>query len=150
VEVGVELRGRINPDQERFGFFFFYLFFFFLLAGWSHRREGMEENYNPWFRLSYAENISSRSVPMPKNKNKNKKTKTKKTQKTPKTKNPTNPTKPKNTWNYAQTLCYTSYQPLTFNHSQQWALPLACRLLAEPTSPSQKIFFTQKPLVSFW
>lgn len=49
--VGMELREGKNPDQDRFCFF--QTFFFFLAKG-SHRREGKEENYNPWFRLSYA------------------------------------------------------------------------------------------------
>lgn len=49
----MELRGGKNPDQDRW--FFFHLFFlFFFLAKGSHKREGKEENYNPWFRLSYA------------------------------------------------------------------------------------------------
>lgn len=45
--VGVELKGGKKPEQGRF------LNFFFLAKG-SQRREGKEENYNPWFRLSYA------------------------------------------------------------------------------------------------
>lgn len=51
--VGMELREGKNPDQDRFCLFFSNFFFFFLAKG-SHRREGKEENYNPWFRLSYA------------------------------------------------------------------------------------------------
>lgn len=53
----------------------------------------MEENYDPWFRMSYAENITSRSLPMPKKKKKPKKKNHQKTP--PKTKNPTNPKKTK-------------------------------------------------------
>lgn len=45
--VGVELKGGKKPEQGRF-------FNFFFLAKGSQRREGKEENYNPWFRLSYA------------------------------------------------------------------------------------------------
>lgn len=41
-------KGRKKPIPE------FLIFFFFFLAKGSHRREGKEENYNPWFRLSYA------------------------------------------------------------------------------------------------
>ena len=82
----MELRGGKNPDQDRSFFFFlvFSFFLFFFLAKGSHRREGKEENYNPWFGLSYAGKYVFLISPHAKKK-KNKKTK--------------NPT-----WNYAQSL----------------------------------------------
>lgn len=48
-------KGRKNPDQDKCFFLTFFFFFFFsFFAKGSHRREGKEENYNPWTGLSYA------------------------------------------------------------------------------------------------
>lgn len=49
-------KGRKNPDQDKCFFFnlLFLLLLFSFFAKGSHRREGKEENYNPWIGLSYA------------------------------------------------------------------------------------------------
>lgn len=118
--VGMELREGKNPDQDRFCLFFSNFFFFFLPRGHTEGKARRKTTIlgSDWVM---QENISSWSVPMP---NKQK------------TRNPT--------WDYAQTLYYTSYQPLMLTIPSNGHL--ACRLLGEPTSQKSSL---QKPLVSF-
>lgn len=142
----MELRGGKNPDQDRFGFFF-NIFFFFFWPGVGITQKGRHGELRSLVQIELCRKIHlPDQSPCQKKK---KKGLNKTEQKSPggrKKKNPKTKTKTLGFMHRLYVIPAISLSCLTIPSNGHYPWLAGC--LQNPLH--KKIFFTQKPLVSFW